>query len=233
MGCWGTYGSRPGLLLPEACCMPLSAPLADGPFACAPLEAAGDPWAWACVVCAGGFCDENFELMLDIHELRRELVLESGGVVPPFFASLPRPSIMGRFGGILCGVDVAVVAGAGAGAGGEAGRCTAGAAAGPGAAGSPWLDGGLVGSPPWDDVLGGASLVRPGDDGACVRWWWSIISQVLVRPSCTYQLLLFVPLGPVGWSAQRKRSSPLVELCSHDTSTPWMSSIADVCSCDG
>lgn len=173
--------------------------------------------------------------MLDIHELRLELVLESGGVVPPFFASLPRLSIVGRFGGILCGVEVAVVAGAGAGAGAgsEAGRCTAGAVVGSGTVGSPWFDCGLEGSPPWDDVFGGASLVRPGDDGACVRWWWSITSQLLVRPSCVYQLVLFVPLGPVGWSAQRQRSSPLVELCSHDTSTPWMSSIADVCSCDG
>jgi hypothetical protein len=47
--------------------------------------------------------------MLDIHELRRELVFESGGVVPPFLVSLPRLSIVGRFGGIFWGADVAFV----------------------------------------------------------------------------------------------------------------------------
>jgi hypothetical protein len=26
------------------------------------------------------------------------------------------------------------------------------------------------GRPPWVDVRGGASLARPGDDGACRRW---------------------------------------------------------------
>ena len=118
--------------------------------------------------------------MLDIHELRRELVLGSGGVVPPFFGSLPRLMIVGRFVGIFWGVDAAEDAGAGAG--GEAGRWTAGAFAGSGAVGCPWFCGGPEGRPPWDDVLGGASLLRPGDDGACVRWWWSAIPQMLVRP---------------------------------------------------
>lgn len=68
--------------------------------------------------------------MLDIHELRRKLVLASGGVVPPFFVSLARPSIVGRLEGILWGVDVAEVVEDGtgaelevaAGAGGDAGR---------------------------------------------------------------------------------------------------------------
>lgn len=55
---------------------------------------------------------------------------------------------------------------------------------------------GRVGRPPCDDVFGGASLVSPGEDGACWRWWWS-----------------------------------LVEWCSHDTSTPWMSSMAAAVSC--
>lgn len=156
------------MLLPEACCIPLRAPLADGALACIPFAGPGDPCAWACVVCAGGFCNENLELMLDIHELRRELALESGGVVPPLFVSLPRLSIVGRFGGIFWGADVAFVVGVGAG--GEAGRCTAGAVAGSVAMDCPWFDCGLAGRPPWDDVFGGASLARPGDDGACVRW---------------------------------------------------------------
>jgi hypothetical protein len=155
--------------------------LAEGALPFAPLAAAGDPWAWVCVVCAGGFCDENLELMLEIHELRREPVLESGGVVP-FFASLPRLSIVGRLGvGIFWGVEVALFAGAGAG--GETGLWTAGACAGSVAVGSAWFCGGPVGRPPWDDVLGGASLVKPGDEGACVRWWWSAVATVLVRPS--------------------------------------------------
>ena len=77
--------------------MPFSAPLADGDVFVVPLAAAGEPWAWACVVCAGEFCDENLELMLFIHELRRELFLESGGVVPlPFLSVLTRLSSAGR-----------------------------------------------------------------------------------------------------------------------------------------
>lgn len=154
------------------------------PFA--PFAAAGDPWAWVCVVCAGGFWDENLELMLEIHELRREPDLESGGVVP-FFVSLPRLSIVGRLGaGIFWGVEVAwfARAGASAGAGGETGFWTIGACAGSVAAGSARVCCGPVGRPPWDDVLGGASLVRPGDEGACVRWWWwSAVATRSVRPS--------------------------------------------------
>ena len=150
---------------PEAACIPFKAPLADVAFPCEPFAAAGDPCACVCVVCASGFCDENLELILDIHELRRELVLESGGVVPPFFMSLPRLSIVGRFEGIFWGMLVAAVE---TEAGGDAGRWTAGAIAGSGAVGCSWL--GRVGRPPWDDVFGGASLLKPGDEGACWRW---------------------------------------------------------------
>ena len=81
-----------------------------------------------CVVCAGGFCDENLELILEIHELRRELPFGSGGVVP-LLGSLPRLSIAGRLAAIFCGAEVAEDAEMGAG--GEAGRWTAGAL--------PWL----------------------------------------------------------------------------------------------
>lgn len=100
-GC-GTYGSRPPFGLPEAACMPFNAPLADDVEFVAPLAIAGDPWACASVVCAGEFCDENLELMLVIHEFRRELVLESGGVLPlASFSVLPRLSNVGRFKGIF------------------------------------------------------------------------------------------------------------------------------------
>jgi hypothetical protein len=152
---------------PEAACMPFRAPLAEGALLVAPLAAAGDPCAWVCVVCAGEFCDENLELMLFIHEFRREPVLTSGGVVPlAFFSVLPRPSNTGRFGAIFCGgVVVAVAAAATGGRGGDAGRVAAGVGC--------WICSsarGLVGMPPCDDVFGGASLVRPGDEGACWRW---------------------------------------------------------------
>ena len=147
-----------------------------------------------CVVCAGGFCDENLELILEIHELRRELPFGSGGVVP-LLGSLPRLSIAGRLGAIFCGAEVADDAGTGAG--GEAARWTIGAL--------PWL--GVVvgwpsseGSPPWEDVLGGASLVSPGDDGACVRWWWSKTPATSVRPFAHISFR-----WSRGWSAQRKR----------------------------
>lgn len=134
---------------------------------------AGDPWACAWVVWAGEFCDENLELMLDIHEFRRELPFASGGVRPPllFFSELPRLSNAGRFVGIFWGGVVAVEGG-----GGDVGVCTAGAGVGVGEGDggglasccSSWR--GLAGRPPCDDVLGGASLVRPGDEGACWRW---------------------------------------------------------------
>jgi hypothetical protein len=92
------------------------------------LAAAGDPWAWVCVVCAGEFCDENFELMLFIHELRRELFFESGGVVPTALLSLlARLSNAGRFGGIFRGgVAPGAAAAAGGGRGGDAGLVAAG-----------------------------------------------------------------------------------------------------------
>ena len=131
-GC-GTYGSSPEPLPAAAACMPFNAPFADGECG-APFAVAGDPCACVCVVCAGGFCDENLELILDIHELRRELPLASGGVVP-LLGSLPRLSIAGRLGAIFWGAEVAEDAGAGTGAGGEAGRWTGGAV--------PWL--GVVG----------------------------------------------------------------------------------------
>lgn len=118
------------------------------------------------MVCAGEFCDENFELMLFIHELRRELFFESGGVVPlAFLSALPRLSSAGRFGGIFWG-GVALDAAAGGGRGGDAGLAVAGV--GSGICCSSWR--GLAGMPPCDDVFGGASLVRPGDEGACWRW---------------------------------------------------------------
>jgi hypothetical protein len=100
-GCWGTYGSKPFCAPVDAAWMPFSAPLADGVAPLAPFVAAGDPWACACVVCAGGFCDENLELMLDIHELRRKVLLWSGGVKLPAFSTLPRLSSAGRLVGIF------------------------------------------------------------------------------------------------------------------------------------
>jgi hypothetical protein len=51
--------------------------------------------------------------MLDIHEFRRELDLESGGVRLPNFSELPRLRIAGRFVGIFCAGDVAFEGGEG------------------------------------------------------------------------------------------------------------------------
>lgn len=144
--------------------MPLSAPFAEGAVLAAPLLVAGDPCACVCVVWAGEFCEENLELMLLIHEFRRELALESGGVVPlPIFSVLPRLSSVGRFAGIFW-EGVGAVEGVGRGGGAS---CWAG-----GAGSGTWCSSGrcLMGSPPCDDVLGAASLARPGDDGACWRW---------------------------------------------------------------
>lgn len=126
-GC-GTYGSSPEPLPAAAACMPFNAPFAEGEFG-APFAVAGDPCACVCVVCAGGFCEENLELILDIHELRRELPFGSGGVVP-LLGSLPRLSIAGRLGAIFWGAEVAEDAGTGAG--GEADRWTGGAI--------PWVE---------------------------------------------------------------------------------------------
>lgn len=167
--------------------MPLSAPFADGVVPFAPLVGAGDPWAWARVVWAGGFCEPNFELMLFIHELRRDGLFESGGVVPPFsFSVLPRLSSVGRFG-TFCGGVVAAFCGS-CGGDCDAGFSTAGAGANVvlsarpllGVECSSWC--GLDGRPPCEDVLGGASRVSPGEDGACGRWWWSVRRGSLVRP---------------------------------------------------
>ena len=51
--------------------------------------------------------------MLDIHEFRRELDLESGGVRLPNFSELPRLRTPGRFVGIFCAGDVAFEGGEG------------------------------------------------------------------------------------------------------------------------
>lgn len=111
--------------------------MAEGVVCAAPLGAAGDPWACVCVVCAGEFCDENFELMLFIHEPRRDMPLPSGAAVPLTFLSLlPRLSSVGRLGGAIFWVGVVnvggaaaaavVVAAAGGGRGGDAGLVAAG-----------------------------------------------------------------------------------------------------------
>lgn len=152
--------------------------------------------------------------MLDIHELVRNLPLESGGVRLPGFSALPRLSRVGRFEGIFWGG----VAGAGV-EDGEAVLGTEGVCFGAGAGAfsrsgysflrSSWW--GRVGSPPCEDVFGGASRVRPGDDGACWRWWWS---APLVRLTSSGSLRI-AAVEPQG-----KRVSPLVEWCSHETSTP-------------
>jgi len=145
-----------------------------------PFAGAGEPWAWVCVVWAGGFCDENLELILDIHDVLRILPLESGGVKLPGLSALPRPSSVGRLGGIFWGGVVGL--GCEFCAAGFWGAGTvedAGASLVVGTA-SWW---GWAGRPPCDDVFGGASLVRPGEEGACWRWWWSIRRALLVRPS--------------------------------------------------
>lgn len=83
--------------------MPFKTPLADDVFPFAPLWLAGEPWACACVVWAGGFWEENLELMLDIQEFLLELVFESGGVILPGLSELPRLNNAGRLRGIFCG----------------------------------------------------------------------------------------------------------------------------------
>lgn len=153
--------------------MPFRAPFADGDELAAPCNAACDPWAWVCVVCAGEFCEENLELKLVIHDPRREVFLESGGVVPfRFFSELFRLSSAGRFNGVFWGavvVAVAVAAGAaagGGGRGGDAGLLAAGFGSGVCCC-SSWRD--LADMPPFDRVLGGASLLQPGDEETCWR----------------------------------------------------------------
>ncbi len=118
-GCCGTYGSRPAVVPTAAACMPFNAPLAEGLEFGTPVPVAGDPWACACVVWAGAFWDENFELMLVIQEFRREPFFESaGGARPPFFSALPRLSNAGRLGVVFCGGGGVVGTDAGAGGGG-------------------------------------------------------------------------------------------------------------------
>lgn len=97
LGGWGTYGSCPVWPLPTvAAWMPFRAPFAVG--GCA---GAGEPWAWACVVWAGEFCDENLELMLDIQEFLRDVGLESEEKLG-VFSALPRLSNGGRLVGVFC-----------------------------------------------------------------------------------------------------------------------------------
>lgn len=162
-------GSGPPFAPPDAACMPFRAPLAEGVVLFAPLVGAGEPWACACVVCAGEFWDENLELILVIHEFRRELVLPSGGVVPDL-SLLLRPSRAGRFGGVFRGGVAVAGSTAGAREGGDEGCCGCGGVAS-WCCWPFWF--GRDGRPPCDDVLGGASRVRPGDEGACWRWWCS------------------------------------------------------------
>jgi hypothetical protein len=67
--------------------------------------------------------------MLFIHELRRDVFLASGGVVPlTFFSALPRLSNAGRFSGVFVGGVVVATgaAAAGGGRGGDAGLLAAG-----------------------------------------------------------------------------------------------------------
>ena len=85
------------------------------------------------MTCPGEFCDENLELMLEIHEFLREPALESGGVTLPGFSAVERLSRFGRFAGIFCTDDGAAEAGEGKGEGIDAGAegCwTAGAGSG-------------------------------------------------------------------------------------------------------
>lgn len=101
------YGSDPPWTPPDAACIPFRAPFADAVVLFVPLVGADEPWACACVVCAGEFCDENLELMLVIQELRREFVLPSGGVLP-VLSVLLRPSKTGRLLGIFWGAEAVV-----------------------------------------------------------------------------------------------------------------------------
>lgn len=135
-GCCGMYGSGPPCAPPEAAWIPFRAPLADGVVLLAPLVGAGDPCACACVVWAGEFCDENFELILVIHELRRELLFPSGGVVPDLSVLL-RLSRAGRFGGAFKGKDGVAIA--------VAVTASAGGVRGSGGDDAGWLGRGVVG----------------------------------------------------------------------------------------
>lgn len=118
--------------------------------------------------CAAGGCDgelcvdENFALMLDIHEFRLDTDLESGGVSVALFSELDRPRSVGRFGGVFVGFTT----GDADTGGGDGGFSIEGTVPLETCASSRWP----CGRPPWVDVRGGASLARPGDDGACRRW---------------------------------------------------------------
>ena len=72
---------------------------------------------------------------------------------------------------------------------------------------------GSGGSPPCVDVLGGASLLRPGEDGACWRWWWSAEEATLAWAQCIAQRLNRVArLAYLCWSdaatRHRRRECP-------------------------
>lgn len=111
------------------------------------------------------------ELILEIQEFLREPVLESGGVTLPgcSLSEPDRPSRVGRLAGIFCaGVDVAGAGVAVEGAGDGVGCSWTADVTDSGVLRSLWVL--LEGRPPCDDVLGRASLGRPGDDGAYWRW---------------------------------------------------------------
>lgn len=143
--------------------MPFKAPFADDVAACPPFADAGEPWACARVVCAGEFCDENLELMLDIHEFLRDNGFASDCARLPGFSELPRLSSGGRFTGPFCAGGVAT-------GGGEGGEISWTAGAGDGC--SSWgVVGGVKGVPSQAEWFVGASLEAAGEVGACGRWW--------------------------------------------------------------
>lgn len=97
--------------------------------------------------------------MLDIHEFRLDVDLGSGGVNVALFSELARPRSVGRLGGVFVKFNTG-------NGGGDEGMPIEGTVPLETCASPEWS----CGRPPWVDVRGGASLTRPGDDGACRRW---------------------------------------------------------------
>lgn len=78
------------------------------------------------------------------------------------FSEPDRPRSVGRFGGVFVGFTT----GDAGTDDGDGGFSIEGTVPLETCASSGWS----CGRPPWVDVRGGASLARPGDDGACRRW---------------------------------------------------------------
>lgn len=173
LGADGTYGStssagmffRPAASLTGGNCWleppePLDSRLLFDPF-CIAFDRLFCPGEPPCPPCE----PPNLELKLDIQEPRREdpfeLVESCDDVEAVDFSEVDLPSIPGLFENVFDGVE-------------DGGCGDISVSASPPDTVMLFLSegvpGGCTGSPPFDEVFGGASFARPGDVGARIRW---------------------------------------------------------------